>query len=175
MREADAVDNSARASALAPRGHSDTTNLRAALRSVKTDVAPREMGACRFPGPMTRRSLAVRATARLVCAAALSSVWKRPEGDEHAGGVQEGAIVFELVLVPGDETTEVMQPRVGALDDPAALEPCPALAAVLVLGPRCCGAASALAGPGRREGWLHERASLPRGGSRRAWQAKGAL
>jgi hypothetical protein len=46
-------------------------------------------------------------------------VSKLAERDQHAGRVQKGPVVFELVFISRDETAEVVQPRVGAFNNPA--------------------------------------------------------
>ena len=49
---------------------------------------------------------------------ALEVVSKPTEHDKHARNVHEGAIVLEQIVVARDESTEVVQPRVRALNDP---------------------------------------------------------
>jgi len=50
----------------------------------------------------------------------LEVVSKLPKGDQHARRVEKRAVVFELVLIARDEPAEVVEPRVGPFDDPAA-------------------------------------------------------
>ena len=50
----------------------------------------------------------------------LEVVSRLPERDQHARRGEKGAVMFELVVIARDETPEVVQPRVGAFNDPAA-------------------------------------------------------
>lgn len=52
--------------------------------------------------------------------ASLEVVSKLSKRDEHARRVEKRAVVLKLVLIARDEAAEVMQPRVGPFDNPAA-------------------------------------------------------